>query len=73
MQTVNSKEILTNYSRTDMRVEGYLPNVEFVNGENQHYQSNYSCQLVDQYVPNNEMIDEKPVIFDSIHILELPS
>lgn len=63
MQTVNSKEILTNYSRTDMRIENYLSNGEFSNGENQHYQT-YSCQLTaDQYRPNNEMTDEKQVSF----------
>lgn len=68
MQTVNSKEILTNYSRTDMRVENYLPNVEFVNGEN-HYQSNYSCQLTDQYVPNSEMTEEKQVSTTYLHLM----
>lgn len=44
--------MLTNYARPETYLNG---NVDFVNADNRHYQTNYACPLNEQYVPNNEI------------------
>ncbi len=53
-----------------------MQNIDFVTAENRQYQSNYSCSLNEQYVPNNEIEisggDEKQVTIRHILRKKMP-